>query len=99
MILWQFSVLGFVIVNYVFFGQLKSLNMVEGEFSKEFDIDVIDSNDKLEKDCLLYFNFISVIGSEQYCLYWKCKGYKCLFFLSFNDFLVLKWFFKIIMNL
>ena len=51
-------------MNYVFLGQSKSLNMAEGEFSKEFDIDVTDSNDKPEKDRLLYLNLTSVTGSE-----------------------------------
>ncbi|XP_068693739.1 adhesion G-protein coupled receptor V1-like isoform X3 [Montipora foliosa] len=62
-ILRQFSVLGSVTVNYVFLGQSKSLNMAEGEFSKEFNIDVTDSNDKPEKDRLLYLNLTSVTGS------------------------------------
>ena len=63
-ILRQFSVLGSVTVNYVFLGKSDSLNMAEGEFTKEFDVDVTDSNDRPEKDRMLYLNLTTVSGSK-----------------------------------
>ena len=60
----QFSVLGSVTVNYVFHGQTKSFSMAEGEFSKEFDVNVPDSNNNPEKDRVLYLNITSVTGSK-----------------------------------
>lgn len=42
--------------------------MVVGEFSKEFDVDVKNSNFDLEKDCVFFFNLIFVIGSKN-CLF------------------------------
>lgn len=42
--------------------------MVVGEFSKEFDVDVKNSNFDLEKDCVLFLNLIFVIGSKN-CLF------------------------------
>lgn len=61
----QFSVLGSVTVNYVFLGQSKALSMAQGEFSKEFDIDIADSNDKPEKDRVVFLNLTGVSGSKQ----------------------------------
>ncbi|XP_015763361.1 PREDICTED: G-protein coupled receptor 98-like [Acropora digitifera] len=59
----QFSVLGSVTVNYVFLGQSKALSMAQGEFSKEFDIDIADSNDRPEKDRVVFLNLTGVSGS------------------------------------
>lgn len=42
--------------------------MVVGEFSKEFDVDVKNSNFDLEKDCVFFLNLIFVIGSKN-CLF------------------------------
>ena len=63
-VLRQFSVLGSVTVNYVFHGQTKSFSMAEGEFSKEFDVNVPDTNNNPQKDRLLYLNITSVTGSK-----------------------------------
>ena len=60
----QFSVLGSVTVNYVFLGQSKALSMAQGEFSKEFDIDIADSNDRPEKDRVVFLNLTGVSGSK-----------------------------------
>ena len=38
--------------------------MAEGEFSKEFDVDVKNSNSDPEKDRVLFLNLTSVAGSK-----------------------------------
>lgn len=63
-VLRQFSVLGSVTVNYLFHGQTKSFSLAEGEFSKEFDVNVPDSDNNPQKDRVLYLNITSVTGSK-----------------------------------
>ena len=63
-ILRQFSVLGSVAVQYIFSGSPGTVNMAEGEFSKEFDVDVKNSNSDPEKDRVLFLNLTSVTGSK-----------------------------------
>lgn len=63
-VLRQFSVLGSVTVNYIFHGESKSLSIAEGQFSKEFDVHVPDSNEHPEKDRVLFLNITSVTGSK-----------------------------------
>ena len=46
--------------------------MVEGEFSKEFDVHVPDSNDNPQKDRVLYLNLTSVTGRKCPLLCWVC---------------------------
>lgn len=63
-VLRQFSVLGSITVNYLFHGQTKSFSLAEGEFSKEFDVNVPDSDNNPQKDRVLYLNITSVTGSK-----------------------------------
>lgn len=63
-VLRQFSVLGSVTINYLFHGQTKSFSMAEGEFSKEFDVNVPDSDNNPQKDRVLHLNITSVTGSK-----------------------------------
>lgn len=46
--------------------------MVEGEFSKEFDVQVPDSNDNPQKDRVLYLNITSVTGRKYPLFYLVC---------------------------
>jgi len=65
-------VLGSVTVNYIFNGKQGNFAMVEGEFSKEFDVHVPDSNDNPQKDRVLYLNITSVTGRKYPLLCWVC---------------------------
>ena len=56
--------LGSVAVQYIFSGSPGTVNMAEGEFSKEFDVDVKNSNSDPEKDRVLFLNLTSVTGSK-----------------------------------
>lgn len=56
--------LGSVTVQYIFSGSQGTVNMAAGEFSKEFDVDVKNSNSDPEKDRVLFFNLTSVTGSK-----------------------------------
>ena len=56
--------LGSVTVQYIFSGSQGTVNMAAGEFSKEFDVDVKNSNSDPEKDRVLFLNLTSVTGSK-----------------------------------
>lgn len=55
--------LGSVTVHYSFLGSPGSVNMADGEFSKEFDVKV-DGNSNPQKDRVLFLNLTSVTGSK-----------------------------------
>ena len=56
--------LGSVTVQYTFSGSQGTVNMAAGQFSKEFDVDVKNSNSDPEKDRVLFLNLTSVTGSK-----------------------------------
>ena len=51
-------------VDYDFHGSSGSVNMANGEFIKEFDVDVDDGNSNPQKDRVLFLNLTSVSGSK-----------------------------------
>ena len=55
--------LGAIKVDYTFQGSSGSVNMANGEYSKEFEVTVDDGNSNPQKDRTLFLNLTSVTGS------------------------------------
>ena len=62
--------LGSVTVRYNYNGSPGTVNMAEGEFSKEFEVNVQNSNSNPEKDRVLYLNLTSVTGSKNFFVFY-----------------------------
>ena len=55
--------LGAIKVDYTFQGSSGSVNMANGEYSKEFEVTVDDGNSDPQKDRTIFLNLTSVTGS------------------------------------
>ena len=66
----QYSVLDTVEVLYSFAGQSGSFRMSQGEFQKEFELHVADSNSEPQMERILYMNLTKVSGSTYSLDFW-----------------------------
>lgn len=62
-------------MQYTFSGSPGTVNMAAGEFSKEFEVSVRNSNSDPEKDRVVFLNLTSVTGSKNplFALFMTCS--------------------------